>query len=94
MLVMIRKHWSHFILGGLNILGGLICTYIKNKYNVLIVFILYCKTLLLLLRWDMCKARDSVSGMGRFKCGLRYKGWVNSVIINVITEINYRCNYI
>ncbi len=25
--------------------------------------------------------------------GLRCKGWVNSVIINVITEINYRCNY-
>ncbi len=24
----------------------------KNKYNVLIVFILYCKTLLLLLRWN------------------------------------------
>ncbi len=42
----------------------------------------------------MCKARDSVSGMGRFKSGLRCKGWVNSVIINVITEINYRCNYI
>ncbi len=32
--------------------------------------------------------------MGWFKGGLRYKGWVNSVIINVITEINYRCNYI
>ncbi len=26
----------------------------------------------------MCKARDSVSGMGRFKCGLR---------------CNYKCNY-
>ncbi len=24
---------------------------------------------------------------------LRYKGWVNSVIINVITVLNYRCNY-
>ncbi len=31
--------------------------------------------------------------MGRFKDGLRCKGLVNSVIINVITEINYRCNY-
>ncbi len=30
--------------------------------------------------------------MSRFKVGLRCKGWVNSVIINVITEINY-CNY-
>ncbi len=28
-------------------------------------------------------------GMGRFKGGLRCKGWVNSVIINVITEISY-----
>ncbi len=32
--------------------------------------------------------------MGWFKCGLRCKGCVNSVIINVITLINYRCNYI
>ncbi len=31
--------------------------------------------------------------MGRFKGGLRCKGWINSVIINVITEVNYRCNY-
>ncbi len=31
--------------------------------------------------------------MCRFKVGLRCKGWVNSVIINVITEINYRCSY-
>ncbi len=30
--------------------------------------------------------------MGRFKSGLRCKEWVNSVIINVSTEINYRCN--
>ncbi len=32
--------------------------------------------------------------MGRFKYGLRCKGWVNSVIINAITEIKFRCNYI
>ncbi len=57
----------------------------KNKYNVLIVFILYCKTLLLLLRWDTGKVRDRFGGMGRFKGGLRCKGWVNTVIINVIT---------
>ncbi len=33
--------WSHFILGGLNyyVLTS------KNKYNVLIVVILYCKTI-------------------------------------------------
>ncbi len=30
--------------------------------------------------------------MGWFKGGLRCKEWVNSVIINVSTEINYRCN--
>ncbi len=27
--------------------------------------------------------------MGWFKGGLRCKGWVNSVIINVITEMNH-----
>ncbi len=31
--------------------------------------------------------------MGRFKDGLRCKGLFNSVIINVITEINSICNY-
>ncbi len=31
--------------------------------------------------------------VGRFKGGLRCKGWVSSIIINVITEINYRCKY-
>ncbi len=65
----------------------------KNKYSVLIAFLLYCKTLLLLLRWDTGKVRDRFSGMGRFKGGLMCKGWVNSVIIYVIIEINYRCNY-
>ncbi len=49
-------------------------------YIVLIVFILYCKTLLLLLRWDTGK--DKFSGMDRLNGGLRCKGWVNSVIIN------------
>ncbi len=40
-------NWSKCILGGLNyyVLTS------KDKYNVLIVFILYCITLLLLLRW-------------------------------------------
>ncbi len=41
-----------------------IFTYIKNKYNVLIVFILYFKTLLLLLRWDTGKVRDRFGDMG------------------------------
>ncbi len=55
--------------------------------------ILYCKTLLLLSRWDTAKVRDRFDGMGRFKGGLICKEWVNSVILNVITSINYRCNY-
>ncbi len=42
----------------------------------------------------MGKVRDRVGGMGRFKGGLSCKGWVNRVIINVITEINYRYIYI
>ncbi len=57
----------------------------KNKYNVLIVFILYCKILLLLLRWDTGKVRDRFGGMGRFKGGLLCKRWINSAIIKVIT---------
>lgn len=64
----------------------------KNKYNVFSVFILYCKTLILLLRWDTGKVRDKFVAMGRFKGGLRSKEWVNSVNIYVISEINYRCN--
>ncbi len=39
------------------------------------------------------KVRDRFGGMGWFKGGLRCKGWVNSVSINVITEMNHRCNY-
>jgi len=58
---------------------------LKNKCNVLIVFVLYCKTLLLLLRCDTGKVRDSCGGMCRFKGGLRCKGRVNGVITNVIT---------
>lgn len=38
--------------------------------------------------------RDRFGGMGRFKGRLRSEGWINSVIIKAITEINYRCNYI
>ncbi len=50
-MVYIKTNWSHFILGGLNYYE---LTY-NNKYIVLIVVILYFKTLLLLLRWDMVK---------------------------------------
>ncbi len=35
------------------------------------------------------EVRDRFGGMGWFKGRLRCKGWFNSVIINVITEINY-----
>ncbi len=48
----------------------------KNKYNVLIVFILYRKKRFLLLMWDTGKVRDRFGGVGRFKGGLRCKGWV------------------
>ncbi len=73
-------------------LGGHNYYVLTSKNNVLSVFILYCKTLMLLLRWDTGKFRDRFGGMGRFKGGLRSKGWFNSVIIYVISGINYRCN--
>ncbi len=47
------------------------------------MFILYCKTLLLLLRWGTGKVRGRFSGMDRFKGG---------VIINVIRDI-ITCRY-
>ncbi len=57
-----------------------------NKYNIL-VFLLNCKTLIAI---DTGKVRDRFGGMGRFKGGLRWRGWVNNVIINIIQLINYR----
>ncbi len=51
-------------------------------YNV-VVFMLYCRTLLLLLRWDTGKVWDRFGGMGRFKG----KGWVNSVVVDVILHL-------
>jgi len=59
---------SHFILSGFNY-DVLI---LKDKYNVLIVLMLYCKTLLLLLRWDTGRVRDRCGGMGRFRGGFKY----------------------
>jgi len=44
------------------------------------VFLLYCKTLLLLLRCDRGKVRDRCGGMGRFEGRLRCEGRVNCVI--------------
>ncbi len=52
------------------------------------MYILYCKTRLLLLRWDTGKVRHRFGCMGRFK-----GGWVNSVTIDVIKEFKYRYNY-
>jgi len=58
---------------------------LKKKYNVLIVLMLYCKTLLLLLRCDTGKVRDRYGGIGRFKGGFKYERWVSCVITEVIT---------
>ncbi len=48
------------MLGGLNyyVLAS------KNKFNERIVFMLYCKSLLLLLRWDTDKVKDRFGGYG------------------------------
>ncbi len=35
----------------------------------------------MVLRWNTGKVSDRFGGMGRFKGGLRCKGWVNSVSI-------------
>lgn len=48
---------------------------------------------MLLLRWDTDEVKDRFCGMVRFEGGLRGKGRVHRVIIDVITEINYSCNY-
>ncbi len=40
----------------------------------------------------MSEVRDRVGGMVRFKGGLRCKGWVNSVIMIVITDV-ITCRY-
>ncbi len=39
------------------------------------------------------ETRDRFGEMGRFKGRLKCKGFVNSVIMNVITEIHFRYNY-
>ncbi len=60
----LKRPLSHFILSGLK---DYVLTS-KNKYNVLTVFILYFKTLLLLLRWDTGKVGDRFGGMGSLMC--------------------------
>ncbi len=49
---------SHCILSGLNY-----CVLPSNINTIYIVFILYCKTLLLLLRRDIGKVRDRFGGI-------------------------------
>ncbi len=66
-------------------------TMYKNKYNVLVMFILYCKTLLLLLSCETGKVRDRFVVWVGLSVGLGER-CVNNVIIN-ITEIIYRHNY-
>lgn len=46
---------------------------------------LYCISLLLLLRWDMVKVKGWSGGLVRVKGGLKCRGRVKSVITNVIT---------
>jgi len=51
------------------------------------MYMLYCKTLLLLLRWDIGMVRDWFCDKVRYSMTL-----VNSVIIDVITEIVQKRN--
>ncbi len=56
--------------------------------NVLIVFILYFKTILLLLRWDTGKVRDRIGCMSRVKnecMGQQFIAYV-TVITNAIKQ--------
>lgn len=55
------------------------------------MFILYCKTCLLLLRWIAVKVKDRFHDMVRLRGVIRVR--VNSVILDVTKVINYRCNY-
>ncbi len=64
-LPQVHKVEEHFLLGGLNYFVLLS----KNKYNLLIIFILFCKTLLLLLRRDAGNIKDRFGGMGRLRVG-------------------------
>ncbi len=61
----VKRNWSHFILGGLNYY---VLKY-KNKYSVLIAFIFYWKTLVLLLRCDTGTVRDRFGGMVGLRVG-------------------------
>ncbi len=64
-------------------------SYIINYLvQTIFVFMLHCKSRLLLLRWYTDKVRDKFGGLFSFKGGLSYR--VSSVIIDVTTGCNYR----
>ncbi len=66
-------------------------THIKKYAQCTYVCILYCKTLLLILRWDTGRLGTGLVVWVGFKGVLRSKGWVNRVIIHFITDvITYR----
>lgn len=46
------------------------------------MYLLYCKTLLLVLRWDTVKVRHRLRGIVRFKGG-------STVAVDIISVINY-----
>ncbi len=50
------------------------------------MFMLYCKSLLLLLRLDTVEVRDRLGGLVRFKGGLRCSCRDNSILI--IIDVN------
>ncbi len=58
--------------------------YLLCSYCIAIHFCCYCGEI-----W----VTDRFGSMVKFKGALRCKGWVNSVIINVIRKIYYRCNH-
>ncbi len=66
--------------------GGLNYYVLTSKISTmnLLGFILYWKTLLLLLRWDMGKVRDRFCGMGRFKVGLMALKFCSKAMISQI----------
>ncbi len=64
--------------------------YLHQKISRVYLLCSYCiANTFAAIEVDTGQVRDWFGGMGRFSC----KGSVNSVIINVITEINHRCKY-
>jgi len=74
-----KYNWTHYA----------VHTYKRGKK-----FMLYYKTLLLLLRWDMGKDKHRFGGIVRSKGGLRSKGRVNSVIRCKLITAVITCRYL